>query len=49
LWLKEYKAENGILFPHVVTWVTDGNLTEEFQAQKFRVNPKFRLEKFGHE
>lgn len=47
LWLKEYKAENGILFPHVVTWVADGSLMEEFQAQRFKVNPKFRQEKFG--
>lgn len=49
VWLKDYKSENGILFPHVVTWVTEGNLTEEFQAQKFRINPKFRQDKFGHE
>jgi hypothetical protein len=49
LWLKEYKPEGGILFPHAVTWVTDGNLTEEFQAHRFRVNPKFRPEKFGRE
>jgi len=49
LWLKQYKTENGILFPHVITWVTDGNLTEEFQAQKFRVNPKFQPGKFGQE
>jgi hypothetical protein len=47
LWLKEYKAENGILFPHVVTWVADGSLMEEFQAQRFKINPKFRQEKFG--
>jgi hypothetical protein len=46
LWLKDYRPEGGILFPHAVTWVTDGDLTEEFQAQRFRVNPKFRPEKF---
>jgi hypothetical protein len=49
LWLKEYKSEGGVLFPHVVTWVTEGKLTEEFQARRFRINPKFRPEKFGHE
>lgn len=49
LWLKEYKPESGILFPHVVTWVADGSLMEEFQAQRFKINPKFRQEKFGHE
>jgi len=47
LWLKEYKPEGGILFPHIMTWVVDGSLVEEFQAQRFRANPKFRPEKFG--
>jgi hypothetical protein len=47
LWLKDYRAESGILFPHTMTWVADGALAEEFQAQHFRVNPKFRAEKFG--
>jgi hypothetical protein len=46
LWLKNYKAEDGILLPHVMTWVTDGNLTEEFQAQRFKINPKFPAQRF---
>ncbi len=47
LWLKDYRPEGGILFPHTITWVADGDLMEEFQAQRFRINPKFRPEKFG--
>jgi len=47
LWLKDFRPEGGILFPHTVTWVADGDLMEEFQAQRFRINPKFRPEKFG--
>lgn len=47
LWLKDYKSEGGILFPHAITWVADGDLMEEFQAQRFRINPRFRPEKFG--
>jgi len=47
LWLKEYKPEGGVLFPHVITWVADGSLMEEFQVQRFKINPKFRPEKFG--
>ncbi len=46
LWLKNYKSEDGILLPHVLTWVADGNLTEEFQAQRFKINPKFPAAKF---
>ncbi len=46
MWLKDYKAEDGVLFPHTMTWISNGNLTEEFQAQKFKVNPKFGAGKF---
>ncbi len=46
MWLKDYKAEDGVLFPHTVTWIANGNLTEEFQAQKFKLNPKFSPGKF---
>lgn len=46
MWLKDYKAEEGVLFPHTVTWIVNGNLTEEFQAQKFKLNPKFSPGKF---
>ena len=47
LWLKDYRPEGGVLFPHAITWVADGVLMEEFQAQRFRINPKFRAEKFA--
>jgi hypothetical protein len=46
MWLKDYKPEEGVLFPHTMTWIANGNLTEEFQAQKFKVNPKFGAGKF---
>ena len=46
MWLKDYKAEDGVLFPHTFTWIANGNLAEEFQAQKFKVNPKFAAGKF---
>jgi len=46
LWLKNYRAEDGILLPHAMTWITDGNPTEEFQAQRFKINPKFAAGRF---
>jgi hypothetical protein len=46
MWLKDYKAEEGVLFPHTITWIANGNLTEEFQASKFKINPKFSAGKF---
>jgi hypothetical protein len=47
LWLKDYKPESGVLVPHSITWVSNGALMEEFQAQHFRINPKLRPEKFN--
>jgi hypothetical protein len=46
LWLKNYKAEDGILLPHAMTWITNGNLSEEFQAQRFKINVKFPAGRF---
>jgi hypothetical protein len=46
LWLKNYKAEDGILLPHALAWITDGNLTEEFHAQRFKINAKFPAGRF---
>jgi hypothetical protein len=46
MWLKDYRPEDGVLFPHTFTWIANGSLTEEFQAQKFKVNPKFGAGKF---
>lgn len=46
LWLKDYKPEEGIRFPHTIAWLADGNPVEEFQIQHFKINPKLRPEKF---
>jgi hypothetical protein len=44
--LRDYKAEEGILFPHTIAWLADGNPVEEFQIQHFKINSKLRPEKF---
>lgn len=46
LWLKNYKPESGILLPHAMSWTTNGSPTEEFQAQRFKINPKFAEARF---
>jgi hypothetical protein len=46
MWLKDYRAEEGVLLPHTFTWIANGNLTEEFQPQRFKINPKFTPAKF---
>ncbi len=47
LWLRDYKAEDGILVPHSLTWFTNGKLSEELQVQRVKVNPKFPAGKFS--
>jgi hypothetical protein len=46
MWFKDYKAEEGLLVPHSLAWFTNGKLSEEFQVQRVKVNPKFKAEKF---
>jgi hypothetical protein len=46
LWLRDYKAEDGLLVPHSLTWFTNGKLTEEFQVQRVKLNPRFPANKF---
>jgi len=46
LWFKDYKAEEGLLVPHTLTWFANGDLSEEFQVQRVKVNPKFKADKF---
>jgi hypothetical protein len=47
LWLRDYKAEDGLIVPHSLTWFTNGKLSEEFQVQRVKLNPKFPAGKFG--
>jgi hypothetical protein len=46
LWFKDYKAEDGLLIPHTLTWFANGRLSEEFQVQRVKLNPAFKPEKF---
>lgn len=46
LWFKDYKPEEGLLVPHTLTWFANGKLSEEFQVQHAKVNPKLKADKF---
>ena len=46
LWLKDYRAVDGIRFPHTLAWLADGYPAEQFQIHHFKVNPRLRPEKF---
>ena len=46
LWTRDYRAEDGIRFPHALAWLADGYPVEEFKIHHFKVNPRVRPEKF---
>ena len=42
----EYKKVDGVLLPHLITTGANGNVTEEWTIDKFRVNPALKPESF---
>jgi hypothetical protein len=46
LWISKYKDEGGVLMPHLLSWMLNGNETERFDIRKVRLNPKFAANKF---
>lgn len=42
----EYKKVDGILLPHLITTSANGNVTEEWTIDKFKVNPALKPESF---
>lgn len=43
----DYRDVDGILFPHRITKVTDGTVSEEWQMSKYKLNPALKPDKFG--
>jgi len=44
--LTEYKKVNGILLPHKFTFLTESEVSEEFEVSKYQLNPSFKADKF---
>ncbi len=42
----EYKKVDGVLLPHLITTGANGNVTEEWTIDKFKVNPALKPESF---
>jgi hypothetical protein len=42
----EHKEVDGVLLPHLVTTGVNGNVTEEWSIEKFKVNPALKPESF---
>jgi hypothetical protein len=44
--LTDYKKVNGLSLPHKFTFLTEAEVSEEFQISKYQVNPQFKPERF---
>lgn len=44
--IDDHKKVNGLLLPHKFTFLTDTEVSEEFEISKYQVNPEFKADKF---
>jgi hypothetical protein len=44
--LTEYKKVGGLMLPHKLTFLTETEVSEEFQVSKYQLNPAFKADKF---
>ncbi len=42
----DYRAEDGIMWPHQLTFAREGEVSEEWQIKSFKVNPQFKPDQF---
>ena len=44
--LSDHKKVDGVMLPHKFTFLTDSEVSEEFEISKYQVNPQFKADKF---
>lgn len=44
--LTEHKKVDGLMLPHKLTFLTENEVSEEFDIKKYQVNPQFKAERF---
>jgi hypothetical protein len=44
--IEDHKKINGLLLPHKLTFLTDSEVSEEFEISKYQLNPQFKADKF---
>ncbi len=44
--LTDHKKVNGVMLPHKLTFLTDSEVSEEFEISKYQVNPQFKADHF---
>jgi hypothetical protein len=44
--ITDYRKANGLMLPYKLTFLTETEVSEEFQISKYQVNPQFKPERF---
>ncbi|HEX2269712.1 MAG TPA: hypothetical protein VHH35_09265, partial [Pyrinomonadaceae bacterium] len=44
--LTDHKKVDGVMLPHKFTFLTESEVSEEFEVSKYRINPPFKADKF---
>lgn len=44
--LTDHKKVDGLMLPHKLTFLTESEVSEEFEISKYQVNPQFKADKF---
>ena len=44
--LTDYKKVSGVMLPHKLTYLTENEVSEEFEISKYQLNPQFKADRF---
>lgn len=44
--MTEYKKIGGVMLPHKLTFLTENEVSEEFEISKYQLNPQFKADRF---
>ncbi|HET6974909.1 MAG TPA: hypothetical protein VFI24_01190 [Pyrinomonadaceae bacterium] len=44
--LSDHKKVNGVMLPHKLTFLTENEVSEEFEISKYQINPQFKADHF---
>src|ERR1044072_1411492 len=45
--MTDYKKVGGVMVPHKLTFLTENEVSEEFEISKYQLNPQFKDDRFG--
>jgi hypothetical protein len=44
--LTDHRKVGGVMLPHKLTFLTESEVSEEFEISKYQLNPQFKADRF---